>query len=63
MRGSRRGSGLYPDCLARARPKLPDTNPVGASLLAKAVCQPTSLLDDQSPSRAGSRPHVRRGIG
>ncbi|NWL22510.1 hypothetical protein DM828_24830 [Pseudomonas umsongensis] len=30
--------------------------PVGASLLAKAVCQPTLLLDLKPPSRAGSLP-------
>src|SRR3989344_6008300 len=30
--------------------------PVGASLLAKAVVQPTSILDVLSPSRAGSLP-------
>jgi hypothetical protein len=30
--------------------------PVGASLLAKEVDQPTSLLNDTPPSRAGSLP-------
>jgi hypothetical protein len=30
--------------------------PVGASLLAKRACQPTLMLSDTSPSRAGSLP-------
>ncbi|RRW57783.1 hypothetical protein EGJ55_05020 [Pseudomonas moraviensis] len=34
----------------------PETN-VGASLLAKAVGQPTSSLTDTPSSRAGSLPH------
>ncbi|KAB0484082.1 hypothetical protein F7R15_18845 [Pseudomonas reinekei] len=29
---------------------------MGASLLAKAVCQPTKRLNDNPPSRAGSLP-------
>ncbi|PTC20836.1 hypothetical protein C0J26_04875 [Pseudomonas baetica] len=31
-------------------------SPVGASLLAKAELQPTSMLSVKSPSRAGSLP-------
>jgi hypothetical protein len=32
-------------------------SPVGVSLLAKAVCQATSVLNLMTPSRAGSLPH------
>ena len=31
--------------------------PVGASLLAKAMCQPTEMLNVTTSSRAGSLPH------
>ncbi|MBD0681355.1 hypothetical protein CGA21_22205, partial [Pseudomonas sp. PSB11] len=32
-------------------------SPVGAGLLAKAVCQATLMRDVMAPSRAGSLPH------
>ncbi|PYB79167.1 hypothetical protein DMX03_27225 [Pseudomonas koreensis] len=35
-------------------------SPVGASLLAKALCQPTNLPDVKPPSRAGSLPQFER---
>ncbi|AWM89901.1 hypothetical protein DJ564_03290 [Pseudomonas sp. 31-12] len=35
-------------------------SPVGASLLAIAVCQSTSMLNEQPQSRAGSLP---QGVG
>nr|TSB52119.1 hypothetical protein FEE99_10345 [Pseudomonas sp. ef1] len=36
-----------------------NTNPVGASLLAKAVGQSAKMLNGPPPSRAGSLPQVR----
>ncbi len=37
-------------------------NNVGASLLANAMCQATSVLDDRPLSRAGSLPHNFRRL-
>ena len=37
-----------------------NTNTVGASLLAKAECQPIYMSTDTTPSRASSLPQVKR---
>ncbi|TBN38965.1 hypothetical protein EYC95_21770 [Pseudomonas sp. BGI-2] len=37
-------------------------NPVGAGLLAKAVCQPAKILNDTPLSRASPLPHGYQGI-
>ncbi|KAA0980335.1 hypothetical protein FQ185_01730 [Pseudomonas sp. ANT_H12B] len=42
--------------------KLEMQSPVGASLLAIAVCQATSMLTDPSLSRAGSLPQLIGGV-
>jgi len=39
-------------------PNNPHKSPVGAGLLAKAVYQSTSMLNDKTPSRASPLPHL-----
>ncbi|AUO47575.1 hypothetical protein C1C98_20060 [Pseudomonas ogarae] len=56
-------TGLFSACQSRltASPHIHHQSPVGASLLAIAVCQSTSIPTDLAPSRASSLPQGSTG--